>query len=100
MNIKKGNVYRSSPAIDYFSEESKQKLNNIVNANEIWYGELWRNNRTWTVTGGEGSWINLNEPEWWESSNRLGYEQPTGDSLEDFLEENDMEWILDQNYWG
>lgn len=101
IKIKKGNVYRSSPAIDYYSEESKQKLNDIVNASEIWYGELWGNNRTWIVTEGEGSWIKyLNESEWWESSYHLGYEQPTSDSFEDFLEENDMEWLLDHNYLG
>lgn len=99
VDVKRGDVFRTVPPIDYFSEESQEKLNDILNGDDVWYENKWGANRTWTVTEGEESWIKyLDEPEWWTSPFRVGYSHLIGaESLEDFVTAHNMTWVL-ENY--
>lgn len=95
IDVKRGDVFRTVPPIDYFSEESQQKLNDIVNASDIWYDDLWGVDRAWTVTEGD-SWIPyLDEPEWWTTAMRIGYNEGDNfESEEDFIIANNMNFML------
>lgn len=95
VDVIRGDVFRTVPPIDYFSEESQQKLNDIVDASDIWPEDLWGVSRTWTVTEGD-SWIPyLDEPEWWSSAMKIGYDDGDNfESQEDFIIANNMNFML------
>ncbi len=77
---REGNVYRSIPPYDYFSPESKEVLDMILNSTR------YRDYTSWTVREGEESWIaEIGSDEWWCSAWRLGYFSAEEESLHDFL---------------
>lgn len=95
VDVKRGDVFRTVPPIDFFSEESQQQLNDILNASDIWYEDLWGTNRSWTVTE-EESWIPyLDEPEWWTSAYRVGYKVESPETEGDFIQANNMDFMLE-----
>ena len=92
MFVRRGNVFRTRPPYDYFSQESKNRLDSYLNA------VLERNPGLgvtgWTVTG-EGSWTKyLPAPEWWGDPYKAGYRTRDPEDLEDFLSAHGLLWVL------
>lgn len=91
LEVKRDNVFRSLPPFEYFSTESQVKLQAIIDASPTWdsrYGPAG----AWTSTTG-GSWTRyLPAPEWWASPARVGYYSETEETLQDFLNANNLPW--------
>ena len=79
------------PPYDYFSDESKKQLDDILN-NTIFDWGVKGSPKTWTVTEG-CSWVKyLSAPEWPASFIRLGIETEEI-PIEDFFNENGLDWV-------
>lgn len=91
LNARRGDVYRTLPPFEYFSEESQEKLQAIIDA--TWYGD----ETEWTVTEG-CSWIKYVGKEWWTSSSRLGDFFGSGETTDDFLREKGLDWKEGDRY--
>jgi hypothetical protein len=91
--VKRGDVYRTLPPYDYFSKESKKKLDFII-ANQKWVEA-----ESWTVREGEDSWIQLiGSDEWHTSAHRIGLGRDK-ESASDFLRAHNLSF-MEENYGG
>ncbi len=94
-----GDVVRTQPPYDFFSSESRKKLDAIIlAAKEKCPYTSWTISQTTEPSNpgqGKGSWIQDigGKKEWWTSGERLGL-QYDPDTLENFLKANNMEWLI------
>jgi len=66
LNVKRGSIYRTLPPYEYFSKDSKEKLDFILSSQKM------SDFPSWTITEGDNSWIaELGSDEWWCSFNRV-----------------------------
>ena len=89
LNVKRGDVFRTLPAFDYFSEESQEELMFVLNSAEQKYEYT-----SW-VERGDDTWIkDLGDDEWWSSPYRLGYVVKVEEQEDDFIKANNMSFML------
>ena len=91
LNAKKGDAFRTVPPIDYFSVESREKLNSLLTDLEEW--SEYTGEKNWTITEG-CSWIKYAGNEWWVGPSRFGYYWMQGDSEGDFVKSINSSWAL------
>jgi len=92
LNVKRGDVYRTLPAYDYFSPEGKKALDEILAGQDLYFFPSWTIRESYTTEHGyqEKSWIEIiGSDEWWTSSQRIGYNDWT-ESEEDFMRANNI----------
>lgn len=92
LNVKRGNVYRTLPAYEYFSLESKNALDEILAAQSVYSFPSWTVRKSYTTDQGrvEKSWIEIiGSDEWWASSQRIGYND-WDESEKDFMKANNI----------
>jgi hypothetical protein len=92
MSYKKSDgVYRTLPPFEYFSEDSQQILQQILDS-------AWSKEETsWTVREG-CSWIKYVGDEWWSSASTLGDFTHQEETEDDFLKSKNLNWKVGDNY--
>lgn len=97
LNYKNGDVFRTLPPYEYFSQESQKTLDNIKNAAHYGYPQSGNYEPSWTVREGCSFIKYLDVPEWWSSGIRVGYPYD-GDAEEEFLESIGLGWTVGDKY--
>lgn len=93
---KEGDRYRSIPPYPYFDGESKRKLDSILEWSDFGEGDCVR---SWNPSNCNQSWIDwVGKPEWWASGSRLGYFESDEETVEDFLKDLNLTWLLDEDF--
>jgi len=96
VDVLRDNRVMTVPPYDYFSDESKEQLDDILNST-IFGWSIGGSPKTWTVTEG-CSWIKyLSAPEWPASYDRFGIETEEI-PIEVFFEANDLDWFEADEY--
>jgi hypothetical protein len=95
INIK-GNICRTKSPIEFFNEESKTKLQFILDSG-TW--DYQRSTRKWTVNDGN-NWISdLGNDEWWVNCEKMGLKPGTFIETEvNFLESSPISKIMREGY--